>query len=236
MIKSKKIVALIPARGGSKSIPQKNIVNLCGKPLIAWTIELALKIPEIDRVIVSTDCNDISKVAKKYGAEIHIRPAEYAQDHSLPIDTVRHVLQELKAEDYDVDYLVFLEPTAPLRSVNDVQNSIYLINEKKLDSVATYTEATLNPHRAWRINDAHPEIFIKGAIPWLPRQELPKAYQLNGAVYVMKVSSINQNSIGMIVGETGAVIMPKERSVDIDDSIDLIVAETLLSLENKGTE
>ena len=177
MINTKKVVALIPARGGSKSIPKKNIASLAGKPLIAWTIELALKTPEIDRVIVSSDCSDILKVAQEYGAELHIRPAELSQDHSLPIDAVRHVLEELKNDNYDADYLVLLEPTAPFRSIKDVSDSIHLMIENDYDSVATYTEATLNPHRAWKINDDCPEIFIEGAVPWLPRQELPKAYQ-----------------------------------------------------------
>lgn len=229
MNSQKKIVALIPARGGSKSIPKKNIVSLGGKPLIAWTIELALKTAEIDRVIVSTDCPDIAKVAREYGAEIHVRPAELAQDNSLPIDTVKYALGELKNYNYNTDYLVLLEPTAPLRSMKDISDSIHLIIEKDLDSVATYTEATLNPHRAWKINDDCPEIFIEGAVPWLPRQELPKAYQLNGAVYIIKTSEISQNSIGMVIGKTGAVIMPKERSIDIDDPIDLIIAETLIA-------
>lgn len=228
MNSQKKVVALIPARGGSKSIPKKNIASLGGKPLIAWTIELALKSTEIDRVIVSTDCHEIAEIAEEYGAEIHVRPAEFAQDNSLPIDTVRHLLEELKKSDYDTDYLIFLEPTAPLRSMKDISDSINLIIEKDFDSVATYTEATLNPHRAWKINDDCPEIFIEGAVPWLPRQKLPKAYQLNGAVYIVKTSEISHDSISMVIGKTGAVIMPKERSVDIDDSIDLIIAETLL--------
>lgn len=232
MNSQKKVVALIPARGGSKTIPKKNIVNLGGKPLIAWTIELALKTPEIDKVIVSTDCDDISKVAQEYGADIHFRPKEFAQDNSLPIDTVRHVLEELRKSNYDMDYLVYLEPTSPLRTIQDISGCIHLIVEKDFDSVATYTEAKLNPHRAWKINDDYPEIFIEGAVPWLPRQELPEAYQLNGAVYIVKASKINQESIGLVIGKTGAIIMPKERSVDIDDSVDLIIAETLISLKN----
>lgn len=231
MINNKKVVALIPARGGSKSIPQKNIANLGGKPLIAWTIETAMAAPEIDRVIVSTDCKDISKISQEFGAEIHFRPSRLSQDHSLVIDTINHVLDELENEKYDADYLVLLEPTAPLRSIKDISDSIKLLDIEDYDSVATYTEAALNPHRAWKIDGSSPEIFIEGAVPWLPRQQLPKAYQLNGAVYVVKIDKIDKDSKGIVIGKTGAVIMPKERSIDIDDPIDLIITETLISLK-----
>lgn len=190
MINNKKVVAIIPARGGSKSIPQKNIAILAGKPLIAWTIEKALATPEIDNVIVSTDCNNIANVSRKYGAEINMRPGEFSQDHSLVIDTIRYVLGELQKETKEFEYIVLLEPTAPFRDIEDISSCIKLIDEKKYDSVATYTEASLNPHRAWKIKDGVPEIFIEGAVPWLPRQKLPEAYQLNGAVYVAKVKKL----------------------------------------------
>lgn len=229
MIDNKRIVALIPARCGSKSIPKKNIALLAGKPLIGWSIEAAINTKEIDRVIVSTDCEEISNVAKSFGAEVKVRPAELSKDNSLVIDTVRHVLEELKDEGEEVDYLVLLEPTAPLRSVKDIQKCIKLLDENNLDSVATYTEAALNPHRAWKIQNKTPEIFIDEAVPWLPRQQLPKAYQLNGAVYAIKVSKIDKNSVGMVMDNTGAIIMPKERSIDIDHKIDLLVAEALIN-------
>lgn len=234
MIDDKRVVALIPARGGSKSVPNKNIKLLAGKSLIGWSIESALMTKEIDRVIVSTDCMDIAEIAKSFGAEVKIRPNELSTDDSLVIDTIRHVVEELKQEGESLEYLVLLEPTAPLRSIEDIRKCIHQLNDENFDSVATYTEAALNPHRAWKIKNNRPEIFIEGAVPWLPRQRLPEAFQLNGAVYVAKTTAIDAKSLGMVVGRTGAVIMPKERSVDIDHHIDFIIAEAVMGELNNS--
>lgn len=108
-----------------------------------------------------------------------------------------------------------------------------MIESKDLDSVATFKEADLNPHRAWKIESDEPINFIDGVIPWLPRQKLPQAYQLNGAVYITKVGAINEETLGLVVGKSGAIIMPKDRSIDIDDLTDFIIAETLLKNELK---
>ncbi|WP_342600369.1 acylneuraminate cytidylyltransferase family protein [Psychrobacillus sp. FSL H8-0483] len=228
MIENKKVLAIIPARGGSKSIPKKNIVQFNGKPLIAWTIETALKTNEIDKVIVSTDCSEIANVSTKHGAEVQIRPSKLASDDALVIETIKYVLEELKKSNEQFDYIVLLEATSPLRLPEDVSKCIQKIEIDKLDSIATYKEADLNPHRAWKIEDGIPNTFIEGVIPWLPRQKLPKAYQLNGAVYVVKVKELMQSSRELVLGKKGAIIMPKERSVDIDDSIDFIIAETIM--------
>ncbi|WP_342550752.1 acylneuraminate cytidylyltransferase family protein [Lysinibacillus sp. FSL M8-0216] len=228
MINGKKVIALIPARGGSKSIPKKNIANLGGKPLIAWSIEAALKVTEIDKVLVSTDSEDIANVSKLYGAEVSIRDKELAKDDSLVIDTIKEVLKEQKEEGFT--YLVLLEPTAPLRGVMDIRECLTLISSDEYDSVATFKEAELNPHRAWKIDNQMPTVFIEGANPWLPRQKLPKAYQLNGAVYVVKTSMIEDvNTNSVCCGRVGAVVMPRERSVDIDNKIDLLLAEAVLN-------
>lgn len=228
MIGNKKILSIIPARGGSKSIKKKNIVEICGKPLIAWTIETAFKTVEIDKVVVSTDDIEIASIAKEYGADVQMRPLSLATDTSLVIDTIKYVINTLKDCSEHYDYVVLLEPTSPFRSVDDISECINLIYSKSLDSVATFKEADLNPHRAWEIDDSSPRTFIKGAIPWLPRQELPKAYQLNGAVYVTDVDKILKSQREIILGEIGSIIMPKERSIDIDEPIDLIIAELLM--------
>ncbi|WP_144788476.1 cytidylyltransferase domain-containing protein [Lysinibacillus fusiformis] len=228
MIGNKKVLALIPARGGSKSIPHKNIVNLYGKPLIAWTIETALNTLEIDKVIVSTDDLEIARIATEYGADVQMRPTELATDTSLVIDTMHYVINELKKEQEYYTYIVLLEATAPFRTVADVSKCIKKVYEESLDSVATFKEAELNPNRAWKIKDGTPTSFIDGVIPWLPRQQLPEAYQLNGAVYVTKIEVLLKSNREIMLGKIGAVTMPKERSIDIDDKMDLLVAELLL--------
>lgn len=229
MINSKKIVAIIPARGGSKSIPYKNIKDFLGKPLIAWAIEAAKSTREIDRVIVSTDNNKIAEVAKRYGAEVFMRPAHLAEDDSLPIDLIKDIIHRLNEEDEQYSYIVYLEPTSPLRSSNDIKQCLELLTSPGgYSSVATFSEAELNPHRAWKITDGSPMVYLDGANPWLPRQKLPEAYQINGAVYCFLTDSIRQESNSLLNGKVGAIIMPKIRSVDIDDKRDFIFAELLM--------
>lgn len=226
MIGNKRVIAIIPARAGSKSVKDKNIKPLGGKPLIAWPIDVAKKSKYIDRIIVSTDGDKIKKVAENYGAEVYLRPEELAQDQSILIDTLRHLIKQLKEEKETAEFMVILEPTCPLRSIEDVDKVI----EKLLtnDSVATFIEAELNPHRAWKIDDGKVKTFIEGAVPWLPRQELPKAYQLNGAVYGFRLNKLPAEGISVVFGKTAAVLMPKERSVDIDFDMDFIIAEHII--------
>ncbi len=228
MIDGKGIIAVIPARGGSKSIPDKNIKQLGGKPLIVWSIEVAKRTKEIDRIIVSTDSEKISKIAREQRAEVYIRPPELATDEALVIDALKNLISSLRKEGDNAEIMVLLEPTCPLRSVEDVKKCLNLLVNDGLDSVATFKEAELNPHRAWKINDGRPEVFIPGAIPWLPRQELPKAYQLTGAVYAFRSSLLGRERRSLLFGKSGAVIMPKERSLDIDDEVDFDILETLI--------
>ncbi|WP_096439213.1 cytidylyltransferase domain-containing protein [Alteribacter populi] len=229
MSENKKVIALIPARGGSKSIPYKNIKPFAGKPLIAWTIEVATQVKEIDRVIVSTDDKKIAEISHHYGAEVMMREPHLALDDSMPIDVIKSVLSHLKdAEIYD--YFLYLEPTSPLRTNEDIRECLQLLTDitTKYHSVATFTEAELNPHRAWKVTNNAPTIFISGANPWLPRQQLPEAYQLNGAVYGFAIPAFMQNDHHILPPPTGAVFMPKNRSVDIDDDVDFTLGEILL--------
>lgn len=228
MIDNKKVLALIPARGGSKSIPKKNIINLYNKPLIAWTIETAINTPEIDKVIVSTDDDEIAEVSIEYGAEVQMRPSELASDTSLVIDTMHYVIRKLEEKNDYYEYMTLLEATSPLRIVEDVSNCIKIIHGNSLDSVATFKEAELNPHRAWKIESGFPKTFIEGVVPWLPRQQLPDAYQLNGAVYVTKIEKLLESKKEIVFGKIGAVTMPKDHSIDIDDFFDFMIAEMIL--------
>jgi len=229
LINDKRVVAVVPARGGSKSIPRKNLAILGGRPLIGWSIDVALRSATIDRVLVSTDDAEISDVAKALGAEVYTRPAALATDDALVIDALRDLIRRLRSEGEVADVLVLLEPTCPMRSTADVDECVALVASGEWESAATFRSAELHPHRAWRIDEGSPRPFIEGAIPWLPRQRLPPAYQLNGAVYAVVMDRLlDESEIGLLVGRTAAVVMPAERSVDIDTPHDLAVAEALL--------
>ena len=231
---NKNIIALIPARGGSKSVPGKNIYPLAGKPLIAHSIETALKVGEIDRVIVSTDDDEIGDIAKKYGAEYYKRPPHLSTDNALVIDTIRELYRELLNEGEKPEIFILLEPTSPLRKSEDIVNCIRKLRGSNLDSVATFKEADLNPVRAWKIINGKPETYIQGVNPWKPRQELPAAYQLNGAVYAFYIDRLPEDGSTLLFGNSGAVTMPRERSVDIDDQLDFIFVESIMEYYNNG--
>jgi CMP-N,N'-diacetyllegionaminic acid synthase len=228
MLNGKRVIAVVPARGGSKSIPGKNIKLLGGKPLLSWSIDVAKEVEEIDRVIVSTDDDQIASVGRSRGAEIYARPAHLATDEALVIDALKDLLESLRKEGETAEWFILLEATCPLRKAQDIRECLNLAAQKGYDSVATFKDAELNPHRAWRLVDGKPEVFIMGAVPWLPRQKLPKAYQLNGAIYLFRASLLAQESKSLLVGECGAVVMPRDRSQDIDDAVDFMIAETFL--------
>jgi len=232
MLNNEKVIAVIPARGGSKSIPGKNIRPLGGKPLIVWSIEVARQVSEIDRVIVSSDDPTISSISREHGAEVYARPSHLATDEALVIDALKDLIQTLQSEQDMPGWLVLLEPTCPLRSAADIRDCLRLLSQGGFDSVATFKEAELNPHRAWRIVEGVPQVFIPGAVPWLPRQKLPKAFQLNGAVYVFRANLLAQETKSLLLGKSAAVVMPRDRSHDIDDSLDFTIVEMLLKKSN----
>ncbi|MFW6065131.1 MAG: cytidylyltransferase domain-containing protein [Candidatus Natronoplasma sp.] len=227
------VVSIIPARGGSKGVPGKNIKELNGKPLILHSIEHSLEVYSIDRTIVSTDDEEISEVAEEAGAEVIKRPDELARDDSLVIDAIRYTVQEIEKQGDEVDIIVVLEPTSPIRDIEVTERCIEILKEGKADSVATFSETELPPHRIWRIEEDKLEPFIEGANPWLPRQSQPKGYKLNGQVYALTKEILfkHEDSISLLVGEKYPIITPKETAVDIDTEIDFKLVETLLEKE-----
>jgi N-acylneuraminate cytidylyltransferase len=236
MIRGERVVALVPARGGSKGVPDKNLLPLDGRPLVGWPITVADATDAVDRVIVSTDDERIAGTAREFGAEVLERPPELAEDDSLVVDTVRHAVDELAAAGETARYVALLEPTSPLREPRDVQRCLDRLSaEPDLDSVATFTEAEVNPHRTWRLEEGdRPEPFLPDADPWQPRQELPEAYQLNGAVYAFDVDAVTDEGVSLLFGTAGAVLMPPERSVDIDTEVDFAIAEAILEASDDG--
>jgi N-acylneuraminate cytidylyltransferase len=229
MIDGRRIIAVIPARGGSKNVPGKNIKLLNGKPLIAWSIDVARRATEVDRIIVSTDDEVIRSVALEYGAEAYERPVHLATDDALVVDALRDLYSTLINEGETAEIFILLEPTCPLRTLKDVRACLFHMTENGLDSVATFKPAELNPHRAWRIEDGRAQTYIEGSDPWQARQKLPEAYQLNGAVYVFNIKLLSKRKTNsLLFGKHGAVVMPTERSVDIDRELDFTIAEVML--------
>jgi len=227
MMGDKRVVALIPARGGSTRVPRKNVRLLEGTPLVAWSIDVARGVDAIDRAVVSTDDEEIAQVSREHGAVVADRPAELATDDALVVDTIRYHLVEWREAGMPADIVVLLEPTCPFRNADDVRACLRRLAAGDVDSVATFTESALNPHRAWRIEESRPEPFVDDAMPWAPRQRLPEAYQLNGGAYAFFADRLPDDSVATFFGRTGAVYMPEERSVDIDSMIDLEVARVM---------
>lgn len=227
------IVAMIPARGGSETVPNKNLYPLGGRPLLAWPIETARATPEIGRVFVSTEDDRIARVASELGVEIHHRPAELATRTALVIDAVRHLHTLLRAAGNPAEIMVLLEPTSPFRTPELVSRCIARMIAEELDSIATFHEAPVNPERIWRIEDGRPKPFIEGAVPWKPRQALTPAYQLNGAVYAFRPDRLPADEPGLLFGRMAAELTAADDAIDIDDHKDFVVADALLRARNR---
>lgn len=226
MINDKKVLAIIPARGGSRGVPRKNIRSLAGKPLIAWTIEEAKKSKYIDRLILSSEDDEIIKVAKKYGCEVpFVRPVQLSQDNSLGIDPVIHALEEIEG----YDYVVVLQPTSPLRLVEDIDGCIDRILETNSTACVSVTEPNASPYWMYKVNEkGNMQPLIKQEELITRRQELPTVYTLNGAVYIAEIDWLKK-SRSFLTEETVAFLMSKNRSYDIDTEEDFLLCEWLLN-------
>lgn len=226
-----RVLAIIPARGGSKSVPKKNILKLAGKPLIVWTIEAAKKSSYIDDTIVSTDSKEIKRVAESAGASVpFIRPKSLALDSSPTMPVMQHATHWMEhATGHQYTHIVLLEPTSPLRTSKDIDATIKKAIQTGADCVMTmYRLNDFHPVRAKRIvNDRIVPFSIKEK-EGTPRQALPAAYYRNGSVYVTKRDVLmKKNSIwGKSIRP---YIMPVERSIDIDDYQSFSYAEYYLS-------
>lgn len=229
------MIAIIPARGGSKGLPNKNIRDLCGKPLIAYTINTALEAKSISRVIVSTDNFEIAEIALEYNAEVpFMRPMELATDKSLVIDTYIYTIDKLNENaKYTIKDFVVLQPTTPLRNSEDIENAIRLFKKKKADSVISYYEAIHPPVWAKRINNQKLENYFNIDSELKNRQEIEPAYFPNGAIYIFNYRFLKSTK-SYFSEKTYPYIMPRERSVDIDTIEDFEYVEFLLRKHNKN--
>lgn len=218
------LVALIPARSGSKGIIDKNIKLFCGKPLIQWTIEAALNSSSIDRVIVSTDDKKYASLSQKLGAEVpFIRPAELAKDNSPSISFILHALEELP----DANELLLLQPTSPLRTTEDIESLITFWKSTPRESIISITPAEVHPSWMFALNQDSTLKPLSANKKAFRRQDLPNTYVINGALYlatrdflVREKSFFSKNTLGYLI--------PKERSIDIDTELDWFYAESLM--------
>ncbi len=219
MQKKPRILAIIPARGGSKGIKNKNIIKVNEKPLISWTIEASLNSAYISRTVVSSDDENIISVAKSLGCDTPFkRPKELAQDHTPSIDVVTHALKKLK----NFDYVILLQPTSPLRDSEDIDKAIELMLEKKSKSCASVTLVKKSPYWMYKINEKNLKLtnIIKSDKEYLRRQDLPDVYALNGAIYINEVEELNKTQ-KLVSDKTIGYIMPHAKSLDIDNLEDL---------------
>jgi CMP-N,N'-diacetyllegionaminic acid synthase len=217
-------LGLIPARGGSKGIPRKNVKLIAGKPLIVWTIEAALRSSLLDAVVVSTDDPEIAEVARCAGAQVpFMRPAELAQDKTPGIDPVLHALAQLP----QFDSVLLLQPTSPLRNTDDIDACLRLATQQHAPSVVSVSEPDTHPYWTYRLTGGQTlERFI-AAEPAARRQDLPAAVALNGALYFADANWLRRSG-GLVGTETLAYVMPRERSIDLDTPLDWKFAELLL--------
>ena len=233
------VLALIPARGGSKSVPRKNLLPLAGQPLISYSIEHARASSCVTRTIVSTDDPEIADVARAWGAEVpFLRPAEYAQDLSPDIDAFTHALDWLmEHEDYRPELVMHLRPTGPIRRVALLDEAIRrLLAHPEADSLRSVALAIQNPFKMWRIEGEYlkPVAPLPGVKDFhsLPRQNLPKAYRQNGYVDIIRPRTILEQR--SMVGETVLSFVVEETPNDIDYPEDIAAAEQLIYRLRQG--
>ena len=222
------ILGIIPARGGSKGIPRKNIKLLAGKPLIHYTITEAKKSKYLSYIVVSTEDVEITNLVEKYGVDVVKRPDELSADDTPTSHVVQHVIKFLQEkENQNFNIIVVLQPTSPLRLVSDIDGAIEMFMKKKCDSVVTVSKVQHPPHWMYTIErDVLVPIIKEKNI--LRRQDAPKIFQLNGAVFVTSKEYLFKNNL-IFSGEIRPYIMPIERSVDIDSPLDLKLAELIIS-------
>jgi len=232
MIDGKKVYAVIPARGGSKGLPMKNIMDFCGKPLIAWSIDAAMKSRYIDYFIVSTDDPEIQKTAQKYCANVSIRPDYLAEDTTPTFDVLNYVIKNQLPEVGNGDYLVLLEPTSPLRTSIDIDTALSLLveNKKIADSIVGVTKVEAqHPAFNYKVNNKGLlEPYDNESFKTLRRQDLDELFYLEGTIYISKVIELLSNR-GFYHSKTMPYKVPRWKAVEIDDKMDLLIAETIFN-------
>ena len=221
------ILAIIPARSGSKRIPKKNIRMLLGKPLLVHTIDAVKNSNHVNRFIVSTEDDKIAQISQSSGTEVIMRPLELARDESPTEDVIINVLEQLhNKEQYTPDLIILLQPTSPLRTTEDIDNAIKAFLTSSSESLISVTEYDHTPYWAFRIEKGilKPE-FTRD--PLKRSQDVPKLYRPNGSIFITRVETFLKNR-SFYTNQIIPFVMPRERSIDIDDEFDFSLAEFLL--------
>ena len=231
MIGTSRVLAIIPARGGSKGVPRKNIREVGGKPLLAWTVEAARASQYLDRTILSSDDEEIMRTAESVGCDVPFRrPAEFATDEADALSVIQHAIGAL---DEIYEYVVWLQPTSPLRRGTDIDNAIALCVERKAPSCVGVVETEKSPFWSMTMTGDGTLVPLMGA-DQMPsrRQDAPVTYALNGAVYVARAADLAAGQSFFVPGTVGYV-MPRERSFDIDSELDLQIVDFLIKQNRK---
>lgn len=222
-----KSIAIIPARSGSKGLKDKNIKDLCGKPLIAYTIEAAIESKMFDTIMVSTDSEKYAVISRQYRAKVpFLRSSATSSDTAGSWDVVREVLERYKELGQEFDAVMLLQPTSPLRTAKDIVNAFQLKERKKANAIVSVCEMDHSP--LWS-NTLPESLSMEGFIQTnnVLRQQLPTYYRINGAIYLANTAILYSDK-SIYVNNCFAYIMPRERSVDIDTEFDFIMATQLL--------
>lgn len=225
-----KIIAIIPARSGSKGLPDKNIQSVCGRPLMDYTIKAAIDSECFETVMVSTDSEKYAKIAKKCGADVpFMRSATTAGDKAGSWDVVREILNNYKKKGIIYDYVALLQPTSPLRSAVDIRMAVKMLDADSVNNVVSVTE-TEHPVQWCFTLPADLEMLEYAKSPYnnMRRQDLIKHYQENGAIYLVNANKIINDDYNLYEDKCFAYIMPRERSIDIDTKLDLIVLKAII--------
>ena len=227
-----RVLGVIPARGGSKGIPKKNIVDICGKPLIAYSIDAASKSQALTTCIVSTDSDEIADVATRYGALAQFRrPAEISNDTASSFDVIMHALEYMEAESNSVyDAVMLLQPTTPMRTAATIDAAIRQLSNSDCDSVVSVVDVGANhPYRMYKLDDKNTLVdLLANDDPMMPRQRLPKVYIRSGDIYVTRRECLMQKR-SLIGGTSKAIVIKPEDTVNIDTVEDLIIARHRIS-------
>lgn len=229
MINAGKILMLIPARGGSKRLPRKNVLPLAGKPLICWTIEAALATGLDARILVSSDDEEVLGIARQYepeGVISYRRPGELATDTASTVDVVIDALNVEKAQGHEPDIIILLQPTSPLRSAKDILSALHVFEESgRTDTVVSVCE--VDHPTAWVGKVSKDSLFEGIDLSGKRSQDYDKEYRLNGAVYAASARLLHEKT-SLFSPRIRASVMPRDRSVDIDDLIGLKVCEAII--------